>query len=383
VEEGIEDEQDLDTEPGDDREIEGRWDQPKPLVTDVHAERSSPTIDGGEWIPADRWEWVAASADTPESESGMPQREPGADEAVDAMAADADVAAAGEVVGDRDIAADAADVEAGYDDETSFAGLVDEPVDSFEAGAAAVLDAFASENAEEETAEPARDVTAGPDADGSGSAGTLEPEEAADFEVTDSEDSGEEVITETLAEIYASQGLYDRATEVYRRLIERRPDDDRLKARLADLESATGWEAESASRAADEERDAFLERVESAWTGGGGAAGAMDESPYAWAEPESADPDDGPRIGDYFESLLAWQPVQAGPPVAAETAVPEGPESAGPGTAGPVVPEPAPGDDWYTEETEREAGEAGTGESGREGEEDLEMFRSWLKSLKK
>jgi hypothetical protein len=174
------------------------------------------------------------------------------------------------------------------------------------------------------------------------------------------------VITETLAEIYASQGLHDRAVAVYRRLIEQHPGDDRLLARLSDLESASEWTEEGPAQPAEagEEGEAFLERVESAWTGGQGVA-ATEDTLYAWAE-ETADPvEGGPSARDYFASLLAWRPVEAVP--------------------SDSVAEPAPGEaeDWYGEEADREGDGGEADEPGREGEEDLEMFRSWLKSLKK
>ncbi len=47
---------------------------------------------------------------------------------------------------------------------------------------------------------------------------------------------GEAVVTETMAELYASQGLYSDALAVYRQLAEARPDDERLEARILDLE---------------------------------------------------------------------------------------------------------------------------------------------------
>jgi tetratricopeptide (TPR) repeat protein len=47
----------------------------------------------------------------------------------------------------------------------------------------------------------------------------------------------EPVVTETMAEVYAKQGLLDNAVEVYRKLVEARPGDDGLAARLAELEA--------------------------------------------------------------------------------------------------------------------------------------------------
>ena len=48
-------------------------------------------------------------------------------------------------------------------------------------------------------------------------------------------EAGGEVVTETIAELYARQGLHDRAAEVYRELIRRRGGDAGLERRLAEL----------------------------------------------------------------------------------------------------------------------------------------------------
>jgi hypothetical protein len=52
-----------------------------------------------------------------------------------------------------------------------------------------------------------------------------------------------------------------------------------------------------------------VERVESAWTGKSGVAGAA-PTPYAWTETGSAaeEAGDGVRIADYFRGLLNWVP---------------------------------------------------------------------------
>jgi hypothetical protein len=46
----------------------------------------------------------------------------------------------------------------------------------------------------------------------------------------------EPVITETMAQLYTSQGLYDDAAAVYRELLVHRPDDPHLLAKLEELE---------------------------------------------------------------------------------------------------------------------------------------------------
>lgn len=47
-----------------------------------------------------------------------------------------------------------------------------------------------------------------------------------------------EIATGTLAEIYAQQGLYDRALAIYRRIERRRPDDPEVSRRIEALEEA-------------------------------------------------------------------------------------------------------------------------------------------------
>src|SRR5690606_28711781 len=44
-----------------------------------------------------------------------------------------------------------------------------------------------------------------------------------------------ELVTETIAELYARQGLYDRSVDVYRELIRRRGGDAGLERRLAEV----------------------------------------------------------------------------------------------------------------------------------------------------
>ncbi|HEX6590319.1 MAG TPA: tetratricopeptide repeat protein [Longimicrobiales bacterium] len=283
-------------------------------------------------------------------------------------------------------------------------------------------------------------------------------------------DLGPELVTETIADLYAQQGLHARAADVYRRLLETRPGDERIREKLDAAHAAANasdhaigtWaartEAERRSPEAQPEQtapppyeppssltetaaesgltaaDAFaapadaepeattdaaafdlpmleplpaeeevtsdlpllgldlesrapgepsateqeppfeaahgpgveplgggdmlapppavaendaLESVESAWTGSGGAA-AHTDSPFGWAEPEAA-PEQS-TIGDYLESLLAWQPpappetTQAPEPTVEPTAAPAPPAAPEPFVAAPepfvAAPEP-------------------------------------------
>jgi tetratricopeptide (TPR) repeat protein len=64
--------------------------------------------------------------------------------------------------------------------------------------------------------------------------------EAADPADTAGESEPQEVVTETIAELYARQGFYERAAGVYRELIRRRGGDLALERRLAEMEAMMG-----------------------------------------------------------------------------------------------------------------------------------------------
>jgi tetratricopeptide (TPR) repeat protein len=73
-----------------------------------------------------------------------------------------------------------------------------------------------------------------------GAAGSAEDEPVEEFHGQTSE-----VVTETIAELYARQGLHDRAASVYRELIRRRGGDAALERRLAEVERLARAEAAS------------------------------------------------------------------------------------------------------------------------------------------
>jgi tetratricopeptide (TPR) repeat protein len=280
-----------------------------------------------------------------------------------------------------------------------------------------------------------------------------------------------ELLTETIAELYRSQGLYDRAADVYRSLLRERPGDAGLEEKLREVEvldrggpsrpepegetpDLRAWESVSdeAEPAAhtppqDNEPDIAVEHAE-AWLAGGAGTADSAPTPYAWAEQASESPaDGGPQIGAYFKSLLAWRPkaetaVSESPfdAIATETGyasseaaeepflVLEEPEGdaqamAAESAAVPVTPEPAaegpealpwerpvqesygrpsiaptPHDEtaeafdaWFGQAEDSAAPEpAASAQPAAEGpldegddDDDLEMFRSWLQSLKK
>lgn len=118
-----------------------------------------------------------------------------------------------------------------------------------------------------------------------------------------------EVVTETMAELCARQGLLPRAAEIYRELIRQRGQEPALLRRLDELEAQMG-EAEEAARddaAAPAAAEAPPEPA--AAEDGGEEAPAWLESVDAFArgERESALPDAGPEAG-----LPAPEPERGG-----------------------------------------------------------------------
>ncbi|HKJ92225.1 MAG TPA: tetratricopeptide repeat protein [Longimicrobiales bacterium] len=250
------------------------------------------------------------------------------------------------------------------------------------------------------------------------------------------------VFTETMARVYARQGLYDRAADVYRELLRQRPGDAGLAARLAEMEEqerqagalAGGADAgagaesgaeeaaepfepetpatsayEEATPAAPYEEDApegveaeageqeaeplpFLddlpvsqpgearepttapgaaseeegvwdastesaEAVEAVWTGAGGAV-AGEETPYSWTEPEEERRAAGEAIRSYLQRLTGWAP-------------------------GVVSAAPSPADALEAPSPEADAPDAPASSEPAEEDDDLNMFRAWLESLKR
>lgn len=266
-----------------------------------------------------------------------------------------------------------------------------------------------------------------PDVEGA-AAGAFGMESAAERLAVDDADAiaqPGEMVTETMAELYAAQGLHVSAAEVYRSLLLERPGDDQLAERLrqmeslidgADEEEATGVAisaaAESDAASPADDTQGWLERVESAWTGGSGVAGAG-PTPYAWTETahtvRTEEDGEDRSISAYFESLLAWRPgerhsddrvdvgVEIEPRATDVDAATEGDEPAvwlDETTSDSVRSEAEPVDDGGTALTPRDVRpyptrHAARGDPGRAGtpvveeDEDLEMFRSWLQSLKK
>jgi tetratricopeptide (TPR) repeat protein len=192
------------------------------------------------------------------------------------------------------------------------------------------------------------------------------PELRAEWGESGPDEDADEVATETLAEVYAAQGFRAEAAEIYRKLLRRRPDDPRLLARLLALESEPAAAPEDVGYEAAEAGEAWLERVPMGLPTAEDLAGpGAGPTPYAWVESDAApEAEEAETIGQRLRDLLGWRPESAAEPVptllleevAVEPPMPEVPRPA------VVTAPPAP------VET---------------GDDDLEMFRSWLRSLRK
>jgi len=117
------------------------------------------------------------------------------------------------------------------------------------------------------------------------------------------------LITRTMAELYARQGLTDRALSVFRQLLEATPGDPGLRRRIAEIE-AEAAEEEGPPETPEPEPAGFDEYVRGhAWDASAQRELHEVDTPFAWTEEDPDDmPEPGPSIGGYFERLLAWRP---------------------------------------------------------------------------
>lgn len=114
-----------------------------------------------------------------------------------------------------------------------------------------------SDTVPDPTGRPEAQPWSAPDAPGGWdpfSGGTVELDTSSfgggEAEAAGPEAEGDEVVTETIAELYARQGFHDRAADVYRELIRRRGGDPALEARLREVERlASGGAADEAPAA--------------------------------------------------------------------------------------------------------------------------------------
>ncbi len=204
-------------------------------------------------------------------------------------------------------------------------------------------------------------------------------------------DEMEPVVTETMAEVYARQGLYDQARETYERLLQQRPGDPVLVDKLASL-----------SQRMDSRRTAAASRYSVAATGGVSAvdylrgifhagaapAGASEESPLAeTAASETTE-------SSVLESAFGAEPDEppGSPTIPASDEVSLSSVFGGEHPSRQRQPQGKGGrsleqrdavsfDEFYGTATEPEPESVGE-ESEPAGEEGDDEFRNWLEGLK-
>jgi tetratricopeptide (TPR) repeat protein len=146
------------------------------------------------------------------------------------------------------------------------------------------------------------------------------PIETQDFNEGEPEEPPSELpATRTLAELYARQGLHERAAQVYQKLLADHPHDAGLRQRLAEL-SAGGAHPASAHGAGVHDED--TEVLARALADRPGPVEPSD-SPFAWGGEEAApepSPPAGHTISGYFRSILDWSSARQAEP-AAEAAI--------------------------------------------------------------
>ncbi|MBT8488505.1 MAG: hypothetical protein KJO65_06775 [Gemmatimonadetes bacterium] len=124
------------------------------------------------------------------------------------------------------------------------------------------------------------------------------------------DEPAEPIYTRTLADLYIKQGFDDKALEVLKALRARNPDDTALADRIATLEAGGTPEIkvpEAQIPGDGHSEDEVEARARELAEHGQDGPEAVD-TPFAWDTEGSDDGDpDEPPVGDYFDTLLAWE----------------------------------------------------------------------------
>jgi len=144
------------------------------------------------------------------------------------------------------------------------------------------LRAWISAEAEQKQNEELRDA-----ASGSARAPAVAPSVAptGDAALLAAEDDGD-LLTQTMAELYTSQGLFEEAAEIYEELLKERPDDESLKQRLASVRASHSGPTLEARRGPSSEASDSPPQAPEASDSPPQAPEASDSSPQA---PEASD----------------------------------------------------------------------------------------------
>ena len=245
-----------------------------------------------------------------------------------------------------------------------------------DAGAAGVE--FVEPPPEDLDASVAEQPTAEPEPEAEKPLELIVPEAASEQPEQPEEDSAEPepIVTETMAELYAKQGLIEEAKDIYRLLLVSRPGNAHLRTRLAELEEAEAGVASEPTPA-----DSFLASA----TGGESVKSLMDALLGAAVTTEAAEMAETAETAEETETLGRIEKTKETPAVDTEQAAPAAP-------AAPSAPSDpsAPAeegrsfsfDDFFgagkPEESQEPPPPEASGTQGPENEE----FKDWLKGLK-
>jgi tetratricopeptide (TPR) repeat protein len=223
-------------------------------------------------------------------------------------------------------------------------------------------------------------------------------------------EEADDVVTETMAEVYAAQGLFAAAKDVYRKLLERRPGDRDVEARLAAMESREHEAERIDVHVAEEVRSGAPSREFAASRTGGISArmflaGVLGERPHHVSVERVSEPPAATTVLD--ETFASDRPDSQGQPTrpAADemslasvfgdgTPDPgEHPRSSVDHVSPPPLPLPSPSagqqpsddldmsfDSFFSSGPESIGGPPAEEDSERD--DDDEDFKAWLTSLK-
>lgn len=226
------------------------------------------------------------------------------------------------------------------------------------------------------------------------------PEARAPVATVTAEADTELMVTETMGDVYAAQGHHVEALEVYRHLLVRSPDDERLKDKVSRLErrrsaSAPSKRGFAAAETGGQSVSAYFGDLLSARLGesGNGTATVPPVADEAMSEAETADASgtmdeafteaDAPVGGE--PTRPASEPLSLSA-IFGEDSSPVPPVVAGPDTQ--PAAERKPGSSFDEFFGERPAPPAGgtrvrTIRHSDSDQDDLDQFHKWLKGLKR
>jgi tetratricopeptide (TPR) repeat protein len=199
----------------------------------------------------------------------------------------------------------------------------------------------------------------------------------------------EPVVTESMAEMYARQGLTDDALRVYRALAQKAPGDSRLADRIRELAAmaapgevaAARWQSLSATATGGESVESFFMtlvsvRPSAPGAGGSGAEAPRPPTPVAEGDDQSQGAPTRPASDPLSLSAIFGEDAAPPPPATPPPA---------PSASTPTTGHAFSFDQFFgTKEQGGGPSSSSTRSSQASGlEEDLDQFQNWLKSLKK